>query len=184
MRHQLVNRAVRCKTVKHGGNRRRVPLERLEEGGAHSESPPDLLALNAALDRLEADDSSVAEVVRLRYFSGLTLEQVADVVGVGRTTISQWWKYGRAVLIARTRMRERVSSPMERPVPIECEKLIFLAVVDFAEPERSTKLREQCHGNAQLELSVRRLLKINDAQATGAGQSVPSMAAQDLEPAA
>ena len=54
--------------------------------------------LNEALDKLEHEDPQLAEVVKLRYFAGLTLEQVAKIMGVARRTVDRYWALGRAWL--------------------------------------------------------------------------------------
>lgn len=97
MRRILVERARRYGRRKHGGGRRRVDLS--DEGIAQPpEAGDDILALDDALTQLEAADAGRAEVVKLRYFAGLTLEQTAEVLGVSVTTVSARWAYARAWL--------------------------------------------------------------------------------------
>ena len=97
MRRILVERARRSGRRKHGGGRQRVDLSD-EDIAAPPDQGDDMVALDAALTRLEAADSSRAEVVKLRYFAGLTLEQTSDVLGVSVATVSARWAYARAWL--------------------------------------------------------------------------------------
>lgn len=96
MRRILVEDARRKKSAKKGGTHRRVELQ---EGALGITSlPDDVLALDAALTKLAQQDPLLAEVVELRYFAGLTLEQVAAMRDVSRRTISSYWAYARAWL--------------------------------------------------------------------------------------
>ena len=61
----------------------------------------DLLALDEALAKLEAEDPVKAQLVKLRYFAGLTAEQAADLLGVSYTTANRHWAYARAWLFDR-----------------------------------------------------------------------------------
>ena len=74
---------------------------------AAPEPADDLLALDEALDRLAADDPQVAELVKLRYFVGLTIPQAAEVLGVSPRTADAWWAFARAWLLARVREEDR-----------------------------------------------------------------------------
>jgi RNA polymerase sigma factor (sigma-70 family) len=86
----------RCR-VKHGGEFQRVDLD---ESSIAVPPPPDddLIALNEVLERFEAKSSEKAQLVKLRYFAGLTLEQAADAMGISRATASRYWLYSRAWL--------------------------------------------------------------------------------------
>lgn len=65
-----------------------------------AEAPADdVLALDEALTRLAATDAVKAELVKLRYFAGLSLEEAASVLGISRATASRYWSYARAWLI-------------------------------------------------------------------------------------
>ncbi len=96
MRRILVDNARHKGAVKHGGRRRRVDLEAAES--LAEESAEDLIALDGALARLAAHRPLVAEVVRLRYFAGLTLAQTAAVMAISRRTADSYWAYARAWL--------------------------------------------------------------------------------------
>ena len=79
-----------------GRNRR--PLDQVEV--AAPEPSLDVLALHEALERFEQVDPAKAEVVKLRYFAGLTLPQAAEVLGISETTADRYWAYARAWLHA------------------------------------------------------------------------------------
>ncbi len=95
MRRILVESARRKRSAKHGGGRRRVPLD---EAHRVTESPDDLLALDDALGRLAAEDAPAAELVKLRVFAGLSVEEAADALGLARATAYRHWTFARAWL--------------------------------------------------------------------------------------
>jgi RNA polymerase sigma factor (TIGR02999 family) len=95
MRHILVDNARRKQTVKHGGGRRRVPLEEFHRV---AESPEDLLDLDAALTRLAAEQPDRARLVQLRFFAGLSTAEAAAALGVSVATAERWWAFARAWL--------------------------------------------------------------------------------------
>jgi RNA polymerase sigma factor (TIGR02999 family) len=97
MRRILIDRARRKQRLKHGGARERVPLSDIEPA---VEAPAEqLLALDAALDRFAAADPVKAELVKLRYFAGLSEDEAAATLGISRATASRYWTYARAWLI-------------------------------------------------------------------------------------
>jgi RNA polymerase sigma factor (TIGR02999 family) len=96
MREILIAQAERKATRKHGGQSQRVELV---EGLAVIEPPADdLLALDEAIQRLQAADARVAEIVQLRYYAGLSLEETATAVGTSLSTVKRDWRYARAWL--------------------------------------------------------------------------------------
>ena len=95
MRRILVENARRKRSAKHGGGRRRVPLD---EAHRLAESPDDLLALDDALTKLAAEDAPAAELVKLRVFAGLSVEEAADALGLARATAYRHWTFARAWL--------------------------------------------------------------------------------------
>ena len=96
MRRILVDRARRKKALKRGGARR-VDLDDAElAAGGLSE---DLIALDQALAKLEAEDKIKADVVKLRYFAGLSSDQVAKALGISPRTAYRHWHYARAWLL-------------------------------------------------------------------------------------
>jgi len=96
MRRLLVDAARRKQADKHGGGRQRADLAAIEI--AIPESSEDLVALDEAVSRLEAIDPAKAQLVKLRYFAGLTMEQVAVAQGVSLATANRAWAYARAWL--------------------------------------------------------------------------------------
>jgi len=106
MRQILVQRARARNAIKRGGGPQRVTLDdanaaNVEAGFRRPESEPgdiDVLALDEALSRLAALDAELAKVVELRYFGGLTVEEVADVMGTSPATVKRQWALARAWL--------------------------------------------------------------------------------------
>src|SRR5439155_14513306 len=88
MRHILVDHARAKLADKRGGGRRRVPLD---EAHRVAETPDGLLAVDDALTRFAALDPSKAEMVKLRFFAGLTTPEAAAVLGVSVATAERWW---------------------------------------------------------------------------------------------
>jgi RNA polymerase sigma factor (TIGR02999 family) len=95
MRRVLVESARRKHLPKHGGGRRRVDLN---EAHRVLESSDDLLLLNDALGRLSAEDATAVEIVKLRLFAGLSVEEAADALGLARATAYRHWTFARAWL--------------------------------------------------------------------------------------
>ena len=98
MRRVLVNEARRRGAHKRGGGLRRVTLS--EPGSSNAGSVVELLDLDAALCKLEAWDPRKATVVQLRYFAGLSIEEVAEVMGLSVATVNREWRKSRAWLAA------------------------------------------------------------------------------------
>ncbi|MBL8816398.1 MAG: sigma-70 family RNA polymerase sigma factor [Planctomyces sp.] len=96
MRRILINSAVRKRRQKHGGELQRVELR--DDLPEIVSSTEDLERLDEALQRLEAQDSAAAQIVQLRYFAGLTLEQIAEVLEISPRTVDRRWAYARAWL--------------------------------------------------------------------------------------
>ena len=96
MRRILVENARRKKTHKHGGDLDRldVDLQRIESRRA----PEEILALHDALDALGEYDSTKAELVKLRYFVGLTIPEAAEILGISASSVDRQWAYARAWL--------------------------------------------------------------------------------------
>jgi RNA polymerase sigma factor (TIGR02999 family) len=101
MRRILVENARRKRRLRHGGGRARLDLDQVEacDPGRSGE----LLALDEALDRLAAEEPTAAEVVKLRYFAGLTLEQVAQALNLSLRTVNRHWAYAKAWLFGELR---------------------------------------------------------------------------------
>ena len=94
MRRILVENARRKRGLKHGGDRHRQPLD--PDGVAVPEAADDLLALDEALTRLATTEPNVAELVKLRYFAGLTIPQAAAHLQISPRTADAWWSYAKA----------------------------------------------------------------------------------------
>jgi RNA polymerase sigma factor (TIGR02999 family) len=99
MRRILIENARRKHRLKRGGDRHRVDLEKVE---AVADAPgEDLLTLDDALGQLAVEDAAKAELVKLRFFAGLSVEEAAHCLGVSRATADRWWAYARAWLYDR-----------------------------------------------------------------------------------
>jgi RNA polymerase sigma factor (TIGR02999 family) len=106
MRRILVDRARHKQTKKAGGGRRRLDLDDVEPA-LEEENGDRVVALDEALRQLEADDPRKAELVKLRFFAGLTAEQAAAVLGVSTSTAEKDWAYARSWLrVAIDRMSD------------------------------------------------------------------------------
>jgi RNA polymerase sigma factor (TIGR02999 family) len=109
MRRILVERARRRRRLKHGGNRRREHRDIALVGG---DAPTlDLLALDDALEKLAGDHPAKAELVKLRYFAGLTIPEAAEALGVSVATAERYWSFARGWLYAEISAEERGPSP-------------------------------------------------------------------------
>jgi RNA polymerase sigma factor (TIGR02999 family) len=97
MRRLLVDHA-RTRGRKKRGSGLRVPIEEIAEPAAACEADVDLIALDAALERLAALSPQQARIVELRYFGGLSLEETAEVLGVSSMTVKRGWAMARAWL--------------------------------------------------------------------------------------
>jgi RNA polymerase sigma factor (TIGR02999 family) len=96
MRRILVESARKKRAVQRGGNRARVELDLVEP--AAPKLSEDVLALNDALEKLEQTDRRKADLVKLRYFAGLTMQQAAEALGISLATAHRQWNYARAWL--------------------------------------------------------------------------------------
>jgi RNA polymerase sigma factor (TIGR02999 family) len=99
MRRILVEAARRRQADKHGGGRQRLDAATVEI--AAPELNDDLVAIDAALDQLADLDPVKAELVKLRYFAGLTIEEAAKALGISPATAKRYWAYSRAWLFQR-----------------------------------------------------------------------------------
>jgi RNA polymerase sigma factor (TIGR02999 family) len=97
MRRILVDTARRKQTVRHGGERARVPLQ---DHHRISQAPDDLLAMDDALTRFAAEEPAKAELVKLRFFAGLSTSEAARVLGISVATAERWWAYARTWLFS------------------------------------------------------------------------------------
>lgn len=98
MRRILVEDARRKKHQRHGGWYNRVTLNTSLENKDKTICPEDLLALDEALQKLESEDKTKAELVKLRFFAGLTSDHAAKALGISHATAERYWAYARSWL--------------------------------------------------------------------------------------
>ena len=96
MRRILVDQARRKQADKRGGQSRRVPLDAADVG--FSTPSDELLDIDEALTRLAGEDPEAARLIQLRYFTGLSIEDAAEMVGISRSTAYEHWSYARVRL--------------------------------------------------------------------------------------
>jgi RNA polymerase sigma factor (TIGR02999 family) len=99
MRRILVENARRKKRFRHGGESKRVEIEMANLPSRMSSD--ELLALDEALEQLREQDPLKTQLVTLRYFAGMTIEQAAEALGISRVTAHRYWTYARAWLHRR-----------------------------------------------------------------------------------
>lgn len=97
MRRILIDRARQRQAARHGGGLERVDFARVEVADAGLDDRT--LALSEALERLAQAAPEKAELVKLRYFTGLTLEEVAETMGISLAMAKRWWTFSRAWLL-------------------------------------------------------------------------------------
>jgi RNA polymerase sigma factor (TIGR02999 family) len=98
MRRILVDQARRKQRPKHGGERQRIDLD--DVVALNDERADELLSLDTALEKLEAESSEKAQLVKLRYFAGLSHQEAAEAMGISRATADRYWAYARVFLRA------------------------------------------------------------------------------------
>jgi RNA polymerase sigma factor (TIGR02999 family) len=108
MRRILVDTARSKRAEKRGGGRRRIEVEVQELAGRQHDQK--LLALDEALAKLEQQHSQKAQVVKLRYFAGLSIKEAAEALGISTATADRYWAYARAWL-----QREMTAADAELP---------------------------------------------------------------------
>ena len=96
MRRILIDNARRKRAARHGGGMQRLDIQQLDV--ACPTKDEELLAVDEALERFALQDKEKAELVKLRYFVGFTLEESADILGISVSTARRWWTYARAWL--------------------------------------------------------------------------------------
>jgi RNA polymerase sigma factor (TIGR02999 family) len=111
MRRILVENARRKKAQKHGGARRRVELD--EADRITTVTPDEVLAVDEALAKLAGEDAPAAEIVKLRYYAGLSVEEAAQILGLSRASAYRHWTYARAWL----RCAVAGPEPVEKKAP-------------------------------------------------------------------
>jgi len=101
MRRILIDHARRRLAQRHGGGKERVPLDEISIAAPGTDD--ELLAVHDALEKLAAHDAEKAELVKLKYFAGLTTEEAANVLGLSEPTAKRHWAYARAWLFREIR---------------------------------------------------------------------------------
>jgi len=96
MRRILIDRARRKRAARHGGDQQRVDIQEVDLASPGSDDQ--LLALSDALDKLAVEHKAEAELVKLRYFVGMTIEEAAEVLGISPRTAKYYWTHARAWL--------------------------------------------------------------------------------------
>jgi len=112
MRQIRVDHARRRNSLKRGGGKRPCTLE--DEMAVFNEDPGEVLAINEALNRLEQADPRKAELVTLRYFAGLNLEECATALGIARRTVDKQWRLARAWLHRELGDGDRTTGEQDR----------------------------------------------------------------------
>jgi RNA polymerase sigma factor (TIGR02999 family) len=96
MRRILIDKARRKSAARHGGDHQRVELDGVDVAAPGDDD--ELLAVNDALDKLAAQNKVEAELVKLRYFVGLNIDEAAEVLGISARTADNYWAHARAWL--------------------------------------------------------------------------------------
>ncbi|MHC4331887.1 MAG: ECF-type sigma factor [Planctomycetota bacterium] len=99
MRRILIENARRKRTTKRGGNKKRVGLSESILVGTDHTTLDEIIALNEALEKLERKEKLKADLVKLRFYAGLTIEQSAKSLGISLTSAKSYWAYARAWLL-------------------------------------------------------------------------------------
>jgi RNA polymerase sigma factor (TIGR02999 family) len=103
MRRVLIDNARRKRALRHGGGQQRVNFEQAELASAIDDEQ--LLAVNEALDKLAEQNKVEAELVKLRYFVGMTIEEAAEVLDMSARTADNYWAHARAWLFRALKAR-------------------------------------------------------------------------------
>ena len=104
MRRILIDRARRKRAVRHGGEQQRVDIQHVDLPSANDEDQ--LLAVHEALDKLSIQHPSEAELVKLRYFVGMTNDEAAEALGISPRTAKYYWTHARAWLFREINGRD------------------------------------------------------------------------------
>src|SRR5436189_4452670 len=108
MRRILIDRARSKRALRHGGGQARVDIQQIDL--ASPDADEQLLAVNEALDKLAAQDPIEAELVKLRYFVGLTVEEAADLLDISPRTARNYWAHARTWLYQEIEGRSETSN--------------------------------------------------------------------------
>ena len=111
MRRILVENARRKKRIRHGGTFQRIDLDESVAAGSDERPGDDFIALDEALARFARKDRLKADLVKLRYFAGLTIPQAAQALGISHATAERHWVYARCWLRAEIRRQQGTAGP-------------------------------------------------------------------------
>lgn len=103
MRRILIDNARRKQALRHGAGQQRLDIQEIELAAPSTDDQ--LLAINAALEKLAVDHPRKAELVKLRYFAGLSIEEAAAAIKISEATAKRWWAYARAWLFSEIKQR-------------------------------------------------------------------------------
>jgi RNA polymerase sigma factor (TIGR02999 family) len=111
MRRILVENARRKRSIKNGGRRQRLSLDEITVAPSDDRLADDLILLDEALAKLAQRDRLKADLVKLRYFAGLTIAQTAEALGISHATAERHWDYARSWLHVEIKERRRSGRP-------------------------------------------------------------------------
>ena len=148
MRHIMVDHARKHQSLKRGGGALKVTLD--EAALVTETRSQELLDLDEALERLAAQDARKSQIVELRYFGGLTVEETAEFLKLSQRTVEREWTAGEGVALSGAE-RERNLMKAER-----WEKVIdlFQSALERAPEERAAFLDESCHDDEGMRREV------------------------------
>lgn len=105
MRRILIENARRKRAARHGGGQVKVDIGEIDVASPAKDD--ELLAVSEALEKLALRDKQKAELVKLRYFVGLTTEEAAEVLGISVPTADRWWNFSRAWLLEQIEREQK-----------------------------------------------------------------------------
>jgi len=110
MRRILIERARRRQRLRHGGQLQRVDFDEIDIAAPVSGDDDKLLRIHEALEALAVVDARRAEIVKLRFFVGLTGAETAEVLGINERTVDRQWSYAQSWLFQHIKRRERADA--------------------------------------------------------------------------
>ncbi|TWU22597.1 ECF-type sigma factor [Bythopirellula polymerisocia] len=105
MRRILIDNARRKRRLVHGGEFKRIELD--EACSIEDKCSEDILIVDEAISKLEAESSEKSELVKLRYFAGMTLSEAAEAMGISRSTADRYWAYAKVFLFCELEDRKK-----------------------------------------------------------------------------
>ena len=113
MRRILIDNARRKLAARHGGGQQRLDIQEIEIAAVAKDD--ELLAVNEALKRFAVQDKQKAELVKLRYFIGLSFEESAAILNISIPTAKRWWSYARAWLYEEIEAQRSITPSLQHP---------------------------------------------------------------------